>query len=369
MTLYRTNDDQCAQEGQERIERRRRELGISDPGHEQAERIDASCLAQAQPVVPADSYVQEVAPLSSCYTRDTDTHETQEIQETDEPQETHDTQDSLETERKRKCIIQDDAVVEDSPSTTQPLDAYLLAAARDAQWRLDNREYDDPWMTALWHFTRLVKGHPELEGLAAMEAMERIEPVLTQYAETESSVDLEDPFEVICNDYDSGSRLEFLTTWDKVRYAPGWSLLRYVEEQALTHPYTPQICRDGKMLEYARFVSFAGWLQVGVGNRPVMLPCKAVSELGLFNTNKMMVSRLRQLAVGNGDLVVAREHCFHPAMKDRKATEFRFNIAVDPVFLEEAAEGCAEAFEMARKQNNNSREAYDGSITKWREWP
>ena len=61
----------------------------------------------------------------------------------------------------------------------------------------------------------------------------------------------------------------------------------------------------------------------------------------------MQISRLRQLAVVDGYLVVVKEHKFRSKGKST-ATEFRFNVAVDPMFLNEAAEGCAEAFEQAK---------------------
>ncbi len=214
-------------------------------------------------------------------------------------------------------------------------------------------------MTPLWHFIRLAKDYPELKDLTAADAMERIEPVLMQYAANEDFDNLEDPFGAIGNQYDSGSRLEFLTTWDKVRFAPGWSPLDYAQEQADKYPYSPPICMGGRMSQYAHFVSFAGWLQVGVGNRNILLPCEKLA--GQFGS-KMQVSRLRQLAEKDGFLVEVKAHRFRSTGLS-EATEFLFNVSVDPMFLDKAAEGCEDAFEKAK---NQQKEISDAPITKRR---
>ena len=326
-----TNNDRDLQAAQHRLEQKRRNLNID-----------------AEPTLLGDVLGVDVVGPSLCYTRDTYPQETQETQDTQETQEIKD------TERKTTSCIFNATSLGDAPQLEQPLAKYILKTAEDAQLKLENYEHGDPWRTPLWDFIHLLKRHLELANLTATEAMGHIEPVLVQYAQQEGLLeDPTDPFEVFGNNWDCGSRLEFLTTWSKVRYAPDWSPLHYAEEQAKKSPFTPSICRDGKMPDYARFVSFAGWLQVGVGNRPILLPCEKLSTINLFDTNKMQISRLRQLAITDGCLVVVKEHKFRSKGKS-EATEFRFNVAVDPMFLKEADDGCAEAFEKLNRETTRS---------------
>ena len=187
-----------------------------------------------------------------------------------------------------------------------PLAEYVVTAAKANQCVLDATAQGDPWFSSLWYFVRLMKAHPQLEGLTADEALACVTGVL--------------------NGLQVQAHAGFWTEDSDVEFLPGSSPLETAIEEARRRPVEPARCAGGRMPGYRLFVSVAVHLQAVVGDRNIMLPC---AELGrrLFpdlpiGAARMQVSRMRQLAVADGYLDVVKEHRFRS--KGRSAAmEFR----------------------------------------------
>jgi len=211
--------------------------------------------------------------------------------------------------------------------STLPLPEYIAAAVRYNQIQVEKwHESGGPWMTSVWYFTWLMKGHPQLTDLSVDEAKEVIDEVFatSDYFKNERDNPwLELPF------YDSSNsgepEIEFLTNWDKVRCAPGRSPLDEAIRKSNEIPLEPSRCEDGKLPLYKKFVSVAGHLQVTMGNQNILLPCEKLA--GVLGTNKMMISRMRHLAVRDGYLKVVKESRFR-SKGNSEATEFRFDVSI-----------------------------------------
>ena len=97
---------------------------------------------------------------------------------------------------------------------------------------------------------------------------------------------------------------EFITTWDKVRYGEGDTPLSVAMREANTRPVT--LSKEHEAGDkYASFISFAYQLQqTVVGN--ILLPVRALAKV--FGVSEQTISRWRQLAEGDGFLVVVAPH-------------------------------------------------------------
>lgn len=131
--------------------------------------------------------------------------------------------------------------------------------------------------------------------------------------------------------------LEFVYDWDKVRYELGATPLDNAVEKADTVRLVPKRCSDHPNPIYARFVSVAGWLQVTMGNRPIMLPCEKLAKT--LSSSPMTISRCRTLALKDGFLKIVREHSF----SSHRATEFRFDVTRFACLTKKAQGGTVEA--------------------------
>jgi hypothetical protein len=117
------------------------------------------------------------------------------------------------------------------------------------------------------------------------------------------------------------AQVEFMGCWEKVRFVPGWDPLDQAIEQAKKMQLIPPTDRT---VGYQNFVSIAGWLQVTMGNRNIMLPCEKMSEH--LNCTPMTISRYRRWAVEDGLVQMVKEHRFKSA-GGGEATEFRFDTS------------------------------------------
>src|SRR5262249_25123370 len=94
---------------------------------------------------------------------------------------------------------------------------------------------------------------------------------------------------------------------------------------------------------YARFVSIAGWLQVGMGNCPIMLPVEKLAHI--LEVTPMTVSRYRQWGIEDGYLKEVKPHTFHGKAKGGKATEFVFDVSLFNCLKNTAEDGTEESFD------------------------
>jgi hypothetical protein len=108
--------------------------------------------------------------------------------------------------------------------------------------------------------------------------------------------------------------------WEKVRFVPGWEPL----DQAVEREKMQLIPSTERTEGYQNFVSIAGWLQVTMGDRNIMLPCEKLAEL--LNCKPMTISRYRRWAVEDGLMRQVKEHRFKPG-GGGDATEFRFDTS------------------------------------------
>lgn len=200
-----------------------------------------------------------------------------------------------------------------------PLDQFVAYAIREtAGTGGEGME----WKTELWEFTRLLRGWVK-EGTKADAMFSAADKVVRKHGGWWDVFSLED----------EEAYTEFCLTWKKIRWRPDESPLQNALKKADAYPVKAphQEKRSRPTPGYDRFISFAGWLQVTMGDRPIYLPVREVAKM--LKTDIRMVSMWRQMAIDDGFLVVSQEHNFAA----RKATEFR------------VAEGYVEWFEKRLK--------------------
>lgn len=219
--------------------------------------------------------------------------------------ETEDSED-LEDSRDFKDIEEK----EESPggdlplSLRLPLKRFVEEAARlSAESAESSHESSGRWQSVTWEFTRLLKLRPELSGLSAKRAFEKIPWAVTEFDEDEM--------------------LSFLCEWEAVRLLPGQDPV----EQALALARGKPIARDPGFKTFPLFISLAGWLQVLVGTDcPIFLPARKIAAL--LGTTKETVSNMCRLAERDGILRKVERHTPH------RAARYSFNIDKFPILKE-----------------------------------
>src|SRR5262249_52476173 len=155
------------------------------------------------------------------------------------------------------------------------LDDYLEWCIEQQEGHREQIEAERRWESALWHLTRLLKAHPDLEGLPAQQALKEIETVMRGWA---SQTGVPDPWEHRLGLARESAHGGLLDTWEKGRYVPGLGPLENACEQARACPLRlPREVGERRSAGYPAFVSLAGWLQVGMGARPILLPVEKVA--------------------------------------------------------------------------------------------
>ncbi len=194
-----------------------------------------------------------------------------------------------------------------------------LAAAVEAHWRRRGTSEAAKWTTPMWGFTRDVKGHPDLAGMAAEDAAGAVDAVFAAWGE-----DGGDPWpRWLGADGGDDARMDFAFAWPRVRFLPGHTMLDAALEAAkqspLPIPYAHRISDA-----YALFLGFAGWLQVLVGDRNIFLPTRTVGEL--IGKTHDTASRCCGLACDHGYLRKVKSGT-RGAGGARLAGEYRFDLA------------------------------------------
>jgi hypothetical protein len=239
------------------------------------------------------------------------------------------------------------------PPVHLPLGEYVL-------WALDNaesdRECDQLWQQPFL-FARLVKAHPAVAKLPAARALAEVVRSLRALARKFKA----DPYRHLAYFYpdaqekpghcrldglleDEDEPVEFLASWDKIRYLPGESPLDQAAERARREPLG--LREDVERSKgYRSFVSLAGGLQVTAGDRNIQLPCREVGKL--LGVEPKSVSRYRHWAVQDGYLREVKPHVYRGPGKRGEATEFRFDVSQFKGLAEAAQWETAEGFQKA----------------------
>ena len=208
-------------------------------------------------------------------------------------------------------------------------------------------EYPE-WKSPLWDFVWRLKLHPKLLTYTAMKALRSVE----RYAD-----DLEDCFDEL--DLDE-IREDFQACWDKMLFLPGWGLLEYALAMADEHPLAV-LPDQRRSPSYERFISYAGWLQVYHGNKPILLPCRKTAEL-MFGSDSKRTRISRYVGWAIEDQYLKR--VFVGGLKACQADAYRFAVGRWTCLEKKARPGCAAAFDRAehRKQRFfGHRECEDSS--------
>lgn len=178
-----------------------------------------------------------------------------------------------------------------------------------------------PYHTPLWTFTRWIKGYLwDRDGMTADIAFDKVDSVIQDWGD-----DWATHFDV---DDDEHAYEEFVVTWPKVLYPAGLAALDTAMRYAQLTPLELRVRKSRPLPRYQLFVSVAGWLQANMGDAPIWLPCKKVSELFTKNgvpCNKMRVSRWREMAVSDGYLTEVEPHTRGP---NGLATRYRFDVTL-----------------------------------------
>ena len=206
----------------------------------------------------------------------------------------------------------------------------LRDAIRYSRTRLYEMEKEESsemgYRTRLWEFVRMLRAHQELRGLKAREAHSAICNAVEQSCGGD-----EDPwFDYL--KFSEEDEVEFLTTWDKVKFPPGVDLLNEAVERAKLQPLVPESCRTRRNGKYEEFISLAGHLQNLLGPQVnICLPCEKIAEI--LGVDKSMISRYRDLAKMDG--YIEEMVPYHwSSSGNGKATEFQFHTDRFPVLQE-----------------------------------
>ena len=214
-------------------------------------------------------------------------------------------------------------------STEEMIDFALREHELD-YWRGDNYP-DTTFHTELWTFTRCIKSC----------FTERDNPHDVFFDLVEPEIERRGGWEILDTPLDEEEiYLEFVCNWDSVRYRLGETPLTNALAKAEEMPLQPNRAskHPGFLQRYSRFIGLAGWLQVTMGDRPILLPVERLAEI--LSVRPMTISRYREIAVKDGFLRVVREHA---AVKGR-ATEFRFDVSRFNVLKDRAQQGTVDSF-------------------------
>lgn len=206
---------------------------------------------------------------------------------------------------------------------------FAIAAHEEDSLRGNWNPYDG-YRTALWTFTRAMRScYTER---AEAEAV---------FFRVQEEIERRGGWDVLDTDLTAEDiYFEFISNWDRVRYKIGETPLGNALGKAKAFPLVPaRASRHREFLaSYSRFISIAGWLQVTMGDRSILLPVGKLSET--LGVAPMTITRYRQTAEADGLLSIVKQHTYSKG----EATEFRFNVAAFPILLDHAQRGTEGSF-------------------------
>ena len=211
-----------------------------------------------------------------------------------------------------------------------------------------NRHWgEDPirWESDLFYFVRLLKRHPELARATAEQAFKKVGKVMSAWRDHQKDPDA-DPWLSWLHLAPADAHAEFVDGWDKARYLPGHTPLEAAAERARRQPLkVPAGSVRAWAREYEQFLSVADWLQVTMGDRPILLP---VEDLGiLLGVQKITVSRYRKWAQADGLLKEVAASTYDQKTRCGRATEFYFDVGQFPILKEAAQTGTQASYDGA----------------------
>jgi hypothetical protein len=181
--------------------------------------------------------------------------------------------------------------------------------------RQENYKGQDGFRTPLWEFVRTLKAMKTLAELTSGDALKSVENSMAAQGLTWG----------LCANFskdDLAPEEEFCHLWDSIKFPIGEGPLSVAIRQADALPV--HLAHDFRGDAYTRFVSVAYHLQLLVGDRPILLPCRPLADL--LGTSAQTISMRRGFAEKDKFLVRHKEHKFRPGAGS-KATEFRFDVS------------------------------------------
>jgi hypothetical protein len=192
----------------------------------------------------------------------------------------------------------------------------------------------------------------------AKKALKEIEPYLMRWSKTvrqkgqlpRTGVFTGDPWQEWFGIDKADARAQFMDVWKSMRFTPGQDpLTQATDANRRLRLLVNQTCAEQRPVDedhksesdYEFFIGVAGHLQIIMGDRQILLPCRAVGDS--MKVSAMTISRYRKWAAKDGFLVVTKEHRFR-SKGTGDATEFRFNVGRWPALKEKAQRGSQASF-------------------------
>jgi hypothetical protein len=285
-----TNDDATLQQAQEKLLRRRAELGIknqpksictSERGYRVSEVLEVKEASEASKESPCGDF----SPSAAFKTEIQNAEES----ESDKTLLTASVESELyarggETEAEQLFH----AVRYDEISAGEFLElAWGVSAGKD--WQEDG-------CSETWEFCRYLLAHSEFKNLRGAPLSRKLRRL---------------------TDLDEGLLDVILSEIERVKFAHGLGPLEWAVKMSCQYPLSDP--EDLQIERYNKFLSIAGWLQVSQHDKPIVLPvAKLASELGV---TPQIVSNWRQRAQRQGLLKEVARYVAH-----KQATRFRFAV-------------------------------------------
>ena len=207
--------------------------------------------------------------------------------------------------------------------------------------RHDTREFrviNGRFRSRLWTFIRHLKTHEATRGISSAQAWSMTNRIVEQW-------EIDDPW----GEYfgvDGDVEIQFIDLYDTIRTIPGVSPI----ELALSNAHDQPIQWDTTVASkpYRRYLTFLAWLQVAVGDLPLLLAVEHLAEV--FETTPITISRYNKRARQEGYI---RPTC--PEIPNRKARQYRFNVALCDAIASAAHPDCDALFEEAHEEYRRNK--------------
>lgn len=192
------------------------------------------------------------------------------------------------------------------------------------------------WQSSLFYFMRLLKVHPSMEKIEPAKALKKVESTLVIWQHLIPPHLHGDGWRHWFSVGHDDAVAEFYDAWDKIRYLPGFSPLDNAIELARRKPLTTHDeNRKARPPQYQLFISIAGWLQIGMGNKNILLPVHDLAAR--MGVEPMTITRYRKWAKEDGFLFEKKAHKFRSKGEGGRATEFRFDVSRWPILKSRAS--------------------------------